>query len=61
MGNQISSIPCDRKFRKWLAKEIRDMYEETDTKEDFRNRLILVADNMLKVKRSVWLRLEKEE
>lgn len=56
---KISATTCDKKFRKWIANEIREMYEETDTKEDFRDTLLFVVDNMLKSKTTAILRVEE--
>ena len=58
---KISFTPCDKKFRRFVKKTITELCDESIDKEDFRNRLMFVVDNMLKVKRSIWLRLEKEE
>jgi hypothetical protein len=57
---QISMTPIDKKFRQWVAKEITELCDASMDKEDFRNRLLFVVDEMLKVKRSVLIRLEKE-
>ena len=56
---KISSTPCDKKFQRWLAKEIREIYEETDTKEDFRDMLLFVMDNVLKSKTTAILQVEE--
>ncbi len=56
---KISTTPCDKKFRKWVAEKIKDMYDRSDTKEDFLNRLLFVTDNMLKSKTTVILRVKK--
>jgi hypothetical protein len=55
---RISFTPIDKKFRRWVAKEIRDIFAESDTMEEAERVLLFVVDEMLKAKRSAWLRLE---
>jgi hypothetical protein len=57
---QISMMPIDKKFRRWVAKEIKNIFEMSDTMEDAEKRMLFIVDNMLKVERSVLIRLEKE-
>jgi hypothetical protein len=57
---KISFTPIDKKFRRWVAKEIKAIFAETDTMEDAKRMLLLVVDEMLKAKRSAWMRLESD-
>ncbi len=57
---KISATPCDKKFRRWIAKEIKDMYDQTDTMEDFRDTLLFVVDNMLRSKTTTILQVEEK-
>jgi hypothetical protein len=57
---QISFTPIDKKFRRWVAKEIKDIFAQSDSMEDAERRMLFVVDGMLKLKRSVLIRLEKE-
>lgn len=61
MANQISITPCDKKFRRFVAKEIKYYFAESDTMEEAEQMLLSVVDNMLKMKRSAWIILEKED
>jgi hypothetical protein len=57
---QISFTPIDKKFRRWVKKEITKLCDASIDKEDFHNRLTFIVDKMLKINRSVLIRLEKE-
>lgn len=57
---KISATPCDKKFRRWIAKEIKDIYEQCDSMEDFRDMLLFVVDNMLRSKTTTILRVEEK-
>ena len=56
---KISSTPCDKKFRRWIAKEIRSMCAESEDMEDFRDMLLFVVDNMLRKTTTAILRVEE--
>lgn len=58
---KISFTPIDKKFRRWVAKEIRSIFAESNTMGEAEGTLLIVVDKMLKMKRSAWLRLEKED
>lgn len=58
MSNQISITPCDKKFRRWVTKEIEEIFAESDTMEEAKRQLLFIINGMLKAKRSSWVRLE---
>lgn len=57
---QISFTPLDKKTRRWIRREITALCDESVSKEDFRNRMHFAVEKMLKAKRSMWVRVEKE-
>jgi hypothetical protein len=59
VNDHISVTPIDRKFRRWVAKEIKATFARSATMEDAKQELLYVVDEMLKAKRSVWIRVEK--